>query len=379
LDLSFTEEQTLLRETVRRFLAERYDFEARAKAIRSEPGWRPEIWKEFAELGVLGALVPEEHAGLGGGPVEAMILMEEMGRALVVEPFLPTAVVFVNALRHAGTKKQREEWLPAIVAGEAHAAFAYAEPKSRFDLADVSLVAKPADGGFRLNGQKISVVGAPWADYILLSARTGGAQRDKSGITLFAVPRATKGISARDYPTVDGMRASDLTFENVQAAQGWIVGEEGNGLALLERLADEAIAALAAEALGAMKSLIDRTTEYSKTRQQFGQAIGKFQVVQHRLVDMYVAYEQSVSLTLMATLKLGESAGARMRAASAVKAQIGRSGAFIGQSAVQLHGGMGMTDELAVSHYFKRLTMIDTLFGNVDHHVRRFASLGEAA
>lgn len=379
MDFSFTEEQTLLRETVRRFLAENYDFETRRKAIRQEPGWRPGIWQEFAELGLLGALVPEEQGGLGGGPIEAMILMEEFGRALLVEPYLPTAVLFANALRHAGTAKQRAEWLPAVAAGELRAALAYAEPKSRYDLADVGLSAKAADGGYRLSGQKIAAIGAPWADYLLVSARTSGSQRGRDGITLFAVRKSAKGISTRDYVTVDGMRASDVTFENVQAAQDAVVGEPGQGLPLLERLADEAIAALCAEATGAMKALIDQTNEYAKTRQQFGQPIGKFQVIQHRLVDMYVAYEQSVSLTLMATLKLGEPDRERARAASAVKAHIGRAGAFIGQSAVQIHGGMGMTDELAASHYFKRLAMIDTMFGNADHHVRRFAALSAAA
>ncbi|MFO1187875.1 MAG: acyl-CoA dehydrogenase family protein [Alphaproteobacteria bacterium] len=285
----------------------------------------------------------------------------------------------MSALRHAGTAKQRAEWLPAIVSGELRAALAYAEPKSRYELADVALSAKAVEGGYRLSGQKISVIGAPWSDYLLVSARTSGAQHDKDGITLFAVPRSAKGISARDFVTVDGMRASDISFENVQVAKEMVVGEIGKGLALLERLVDEGIAALSAEAAGAMKALIDQTNAYAKTRQQFGQAIGKFQVIQHRLVDMYVAYEQSVSLCLMATLKLGETDRERARAASAAKSHIGRAGAFIGQSAVQIHGGMGMTDELAASHYFKRLTMIDTMFGNADHHVRRFAALGAAA
>jgi alkylation response protein AidB-like acyl-CoA dehydrogenase len=379
LDFSFTEEQNLLRNSVQRFVRERYDFAARGKALRSEAGWRPQIWKEFAELGLLGLAVPEDFGGLGGGPIEAMIVMEEFGRALVVEPYLSTAIIGVNALAHAGSKVQREEWLPLIASGEAIVAFAYAEPQARFDLADLSTTAKPADAGFRLNGHKIAVVGAPMANYLIVSARTSGGQRDKGGVTLFWIPKATKGVSTRDYPTVDGARASDVTFENVYAPRDWILGELDAGLALISQVADEAIAALCAEAIGAMKALNDQTTEYTKTRQQFGQPIGRFQVIQHRLVDMFMACEQSVSITYMATLKLGDAAHARTRAASAAKAQIGKAGRFIGQSAVHLHGGMGMTDELSVGHYFKRLTMIDTMFGNADHHVRRFAALDEAA
>jgi alkylation response protein AidB-like acyl-CoA dehydrogenase len=379
LDFSFSEEQNLLRNSVQRFLAERYDFAARRKAIRCEAGWGAEIWKGFAELGLLGALVPEEFGGLGGGPIEAMIVMEEFGRALVVEPYLSTAIIGVNALAHAGSKTQCQEWLPLIASGEAIMAFAYAEPQGRYDLADLSTTAKPADAGFRLNGHKIAVVGAPMAHHLLVSARTSGGQRDKAGVTLFAIPKATKGVSTRDYPTVDGARASDVTFENVTAPRDWIVGELDAGLALIEQIVDEAIAALAAEAVGAMRALNDLTTEYAKTRQQFGQPIGRFQVIQHRLVDMFMACEQSVSMTYMATLKLGEAALARTRAASAAKVQIGKAGRFIGQSAVHLHGGMGMTDELMVGHYFKRLTMIDTMFGNADRHVRRFAALDEVS
>jgi len=224
-----------------------------------------------------------------------------------------------------------------------------------------------------LNGHKAVVIGAPWADTLIVTARTAGGQRDAKGVSVFIVDKKTKGISCRDYPTVDGLRASEITFENVAVGADALIGEVDNGLPLVERVVDEGIAALSAEAIGSMKVLNDMTVEYCKTRKQFGVPIGKFQVLQHRMVDMFMNYEQSVSITYMVTLKLNEDAAERRKAASAAKVQIGKAGRFIGQQAVQLHGGMGMTDELAVGHYFKRLTMIDTMFGNVDHHLRRYS------
>lgn len=375
MDFSFTEEQTLLRNSVQKFIADKYDFEARRKVLATEAGWRPEVWAQFAELGLLGAAVPEDFGGLGGGPVETMIIMEEFGRGLVVEPFLSTAVLCTSALKHGGTNDQKTNWLPAIASGEAIVAFAYAEPQGRYNLADLTTSARKSGAGFTISGHKAVVIGAPHANYLLVSARTAGGQRDAEGVTLFAVPKNAKGVSTRDYPTVDGMRASEVTFENVEAGSEWIVGERDNGLPLVERIVDEGIAALCAEAVGGMKVLLDTTVEYCKTRKQFGVPIGKFQVLQHRLVDMFMNYEQSMSITYMVTLKLEEAELERKKAASAAKVQIGKAGRFIGQQAVQLHGGMGMTDELNVGHYFKRLTMIDTMFGNVDHHLKRYAAL----
>ncbi len=381
MDFSFTEEQTLLRDTVRKFLQKTYDFDSRRKAVRSDAGWRKEVWKEMADLGILGVAIPEDNGGLGGGPVETMIIMEELGRALVVEPYLQTAVINANAIRHGGTKMQKEQWLPAIAAGEAVCAFAYAEPQGRYNLADLVTTAKASGTDYVVSGHKAVVLGAPFADYLLVTARTSGGQRDAKGVTLFAVPKNAKGITTRDYPTVDGLRASEVIFENVAVSRDFVIGEVDNALPLVERVTDEAIAALSAEATGAMKVLNDATVEYCKTRKQFGVPIGKFQVLQHRMVDMFMNYEQSVSITYMVTLKLNEGAHERAKAASAAKVQIGKAGRFIGQQAVQLHGGMGMTDELNVGHYFKRLTMIDTQFGNVDHHLKRYAALtdGKAA
>ena len=374
MDFSFTEEQTLLRNSVQKFVQNDYTFEARRAIAKSEPGWKRENWKTFAELGLLGAPFAEEYGGLGGGPVETMIIMEEFGRGLVIEPYLGTVVLAGGFLSHGGTADQKKKLIPEIIEGKRVFAFAFAEPQGRYNLADLTVSAKKSGAGYTLSGHKAVVIGAPWADTLVVTARTGGGQRDEKGVSVFLVDKKTKGVSTRDYPTVDGLRASEVTFENVALGADALVGQEGAGLSLIERVVDEGVAALSAEAIGAMKVLNDTTVEYCKTRKQFGVPIGKFQVLQHRMVDMFMNYEQSVSITYMVTLKLGESETERKKAASAAKVQIGKAGRFIGQNAVQLHGGMGMTDELNVGHFFKRLTMIDTMFGNVDHHLKRYAS-----
>jgi pimeloyl-CoA dehydrogenase small subunit len=375
MDFAFTEEQTLLRNSVAKFLAEQYSFDNFRKISRSEAGWSRSTWKQFAELGLLAAPFPEDHGGLGGGSVETMIVMEEFGRALVVEPYVPTVVIGGGMILSAGTAAQKEEWLGKIAGGEAVIAFAFAEPQSRYNLADVTTTAKKQGAGYVINGHKAAVLGGPWADTFLVTARTGGSQREEAGIGVFLVPRNAKGISTRDYPTVDGLRASEVTFENVEVPAAAVIGAPDAGFALTETAVDHAIAAHTAEAVGAMKVLLDTTVEYSKTRKQFGVPIGKFQVLQHRMVDMFINYEQSSSIMYMVTLKLDEEPVERKKAASAAKVQIGKAGRFVGQNAVQIHGGMGMTDELNVGHYFKRLTMLDTLYGNVDHHLKRYAGL----
>jgi alkylation response protein AidB-like acyl-CoA dehydrogenase len=375
MDFSFTEEQTLLRNSVEKYLADNYTFENWRKFTRAEPGRDPAHWQQFAELGLLAASLPEDFGGLGGGAVENMVVMEEFGKALVIEPFVPTVVVGGGMIARDGSKELKDEVLPRIAGGESIIALAFAEPKSRFNLGDVSATAKKQGSGYVLNGNKAVVIGAPWADTLLVTARTAGGQRDDKGVTVFLVDKKSKGIATRDYPTVDSQRASEITFENVEVPDARVIGEVDNGLALVERGADEAIAAYCAEATGAMKVLVDTTVEYSKTRKQFGVPIGKFQALQHRMVDMFTSYQQSLSMTLMVTLNLGEDAATRKKAASAAKVQIGRAGRYVGQEAVQIHGGIGMTDELNVGHYFKRVTMIDTLFGNVDHHLKRYAAL----
>ncbi|WP_425062504.1 acyl-CoA dehydrogenase family protein [Pyruvatibacter mobilis] len=372
MDFSFSEEQNLLRNTVERFVQENYEFEKRRKIVAADNGWNRDTWTQIAELGLLAAPFSEEQGGLGGGPIDTMLVMEEFGKGLVVDPYLPTVVQAGGFLRR-GTAAQIEEHIPGIIGGENVWAFAYAEPQSRYNLADVTTTAKKDGEGFVINGSKAVVLAGPWADKLIVTARTAGGQRDANGITVFIVDKGATGVSTRDYPTVDGSRASEITFENVKVGADAVIGDVDNGLPLVELISDESIAALSAEACGCMKMLVDDTVEYCKTRKQFGVPIGKFQVLQHRMVDMFMNHEQSVSITYMVNLKLGEDEAERKKAASAAKVQIGKAGRFVGQQAVQLHGGMGMTDELRVGHYFKRLTMIDTQLGNVDFHLKRYA------
>ncbi len=374
MDFSFTEEQTLLRNMVQSFVQDNYDFDSRMKIVRSEEGMSREIWGQFAELGLLAAPFSEEMGGLDGGPIETMVIMEELGRGLVVEPYLPTIVLCGGILSRHASDAQKEAHLPGIIGGEDVWALAYAEPQSRFNPADVLTSAKADGDGYVLNGTKAVVAAAPWASKLIVSARILGDQRDSDGLGLFIIEKSASGVSTQDYPTVDGNRASEVTLENVTVGADALIGDAGNGLALLEEALDYGIGAVCAEAIGHMKCLNDATVEYCKTRKQFGVPIGSFQVLQHRMVDMFMEYEQSVSMTYMVNMKLTESEAERKKAAAGAKVQIGKSGRFVGQEAVQLHGGMGMTEELNVGHYFKRLTVIDTQFGNVDHHLKRFAA-----
>ena len=374
MDFSFTEEQTLLRNMVQSFVQDNYDFDSRMKIVRSEEGMSREIWGQFAELGLLAAPFSEEMGGLDGGPIETMVIMEELGRGLVVEPYLPTIVLCGGILSRHASDAQKETHLPGIIAGEDVWTLAYAEPQSRFNPADVLTSAKADGEGYVLNGTKAVVAAAPWASKLIVSARISGDQRDSDGLGLFIVDKSASGVATQDYPTVDGNRASEVTLENVSVGADALIGAAGNGLALLEEALDYGIGAVCAEAIGHMKCLNDATVEYCKTRKQFGVPIGSFQVLQHRMVDMFMEYEQSVSMTYMVNMKLTESEAERKKAAAGAKVQIGKSGRFVGQEAVQLHGGMGMTEELNVGHYFKRLTVIDTQFGNVDHHLKRFAA-----
>lgn len=380
MDFSFTEEQSMLRDTVASYLADHYSFDQRRAMLAKEPHWSPAIWKAFAEeLGILGAPFSEELGGLGGGPIENMIVMEELGKALVVEPYMGTVVIGGGFLKHSGNA-HAAELIGKIIAGEAIFAFAYAEPQGRYNLADLKTTAKKDGGSYVLNGHKAVVIGAPYATHLIVTARTGGGQRDAQGVSVFIVPKDAAGVTTRDYPTVDGFRASEVTLENVKVAADALLGPEGNGLPLVEKVVDEAIAATCAEACGVLRKLHEGTLEYTKQRKQFGQPISAFQVLQHRMVDMFIQVEQSISMTYMATIKLTDE-GERAKAAAAAKVQIGKACKFVGQNAIQLHGGMGMTDEMAIGHYFKRATMIESAFGSTDHHLARyeFLSLGRAA
>jgi alkylation response protein AidB-like acyl-CoA dehydrogenase len=376
MDFSFTEEQSMLRDTVASYLQDKYDFEARRKVIKSESGWRPEVWKAFAEeLGILGAPFSEEHGGLGGGPTENMIVMEEFGKALVVEPYLGTVVIGGGFMKHSGFSGAADV-IGKIIDGSAVIAFAYAEPQGRYKLADLKTTATKSGEGYVLTGHKAVVIGAPWATHLIVTARTGGGQRDAGGVGVFLVEKGAAGLTTRDYPTVDGQRASEVQFDNTPAI---LIADDA--LPLVEKVVDEAIAALCAEAVGVQRKLHEGTLEYTKQRKQFGVPIASFQALQHRMVDMFMNVEQSVSMTYMATIKLEESDAERAKAISAAKVQVGRANKFVGQNAIQLFGGMGMTDEVSIGHYFKRATMIEGQFGSVDHHLKRYEDLsfGKAA
>jgi alkylation response protein AidB-like acyl-CoA dehydrogenase len=380
MDFNFTDEQSMLRDTVASYLADHYSFDQRRAALAKEPGWSPTIWKAFAEeLGILGAPFAEELGGLGGGPVENLIIMQEMGKALVVEPYRGTVVIGGGFLKHSGYAGA-EALIGQIISGEAIFAFAYAEPQGRYNLADLKTTAKQDGGGHILNGHKAVVIGAPYATHLIVTARTAGGQRDAEGVSVFIVPKAAAGVTTRDYPTVDGFRASEVILENVKVGADALVGPADHALPLIEKVVDEAIVATCAEACGVLAKLHEGTLEYTRQRKQFGQPISAFQVLQHRMVDMFIQVEQSVSMTYMATVKLTED-HERSKAAAAAKVQIGKACKFVGQNAIQLHGGMGMTDEMAIGHYFKRATMIESAFGSTDHHLARyeFLSLGQAA
>lgn len=378
MDFSYTETQTMLRDTLARYLSDRYDHETRMKTARSEAGWSPQVWKAFAEeLGILGASFGEEQGGLGGGAIENMIVMEELGSRLVVEPYLSTVVIGGGFLKHA-TGDRANELIGRIIGGDAVTAFAYAEPQARYNWADIQTTARKEGGSYVLNGHKAVVRDAPHATHLIVTARTSGGQRDREGVSLFLIEKGAKGVSTRDYPTVDGGRASEIHFENASVPAEALLGNEGGALPLVERVIDEATVAVCAEACGVMRQMHLQTMDYAKQRKQFGRAIADFQVLQHRMVDMFMEVEQSVSMTLMATLKLDASDAERMQAVSSAKARIGRACKFVGQSAIQIHGGMGMTDELAVGHYFKRATMIESQFGSTDHHFARYERLSFA-
>ena len=376
MDLSFTEEQTLLRASLAAFLADHYDFETRRRAVAADPGWRRGIWRAFAtDLGILGAAMPAEAGGSGGGPVETLVIMEELGRALVVEPYLGAVVLAGGTLKRVNQSSARAA-LAEIVAGDLIPAVAFAEPRGRYDWRRLSTTARRDGAGWVLTGRKAVVTGAPWSTHFIVTARTGGAPGETEGVSAFWVEAGAAGVSTRDYETIDGGRASDVTFENVRLPADALLGPEGWAWPLVEQALDEATAAVCAEAVGVLSRAHEMTVAYTKERRQFGQPLSAFQVLRHRMVDMYIQLEQAVSMTRLATIALSDPDPAgRARAVSGAKVQAGMACRFVGQQAIQLHGGMGMTDELAVGSYFKRATVIESQFGDTDHHLARFEAL----
>ena len=323
----------------------------------------------------MGISLSEASGGFGGTALESMIIMEEFGKGLVVEPFLETIILCSALIDSCGTDEQKSEILDQVIAGNMHLALGFTEPQSRFNLADVTTEAKLKDGNYIVNGFKSVVMNGPNANKIIISTRTTGKQTDKDGITLLVIDVNQDGVSLRNYPTVDGRRASELTLENVTVPSSYLLGSEDQGFQLLEDAIDNATLGICAEAVGAMEVLYKTTVEYTKTREQFGQPIGKFQVLQHRMVDMFMEYEQSKSLLYMATIKNVEGSQDAKKSISGLKYQVGKAAKFIGQQSVQLHGGMGVTDELNVGHFFKRLTTIISIFGNTDYHLKRYSQL----
>jgi alkylation response protein AidB-like acyl-CoA dehydrogenase len=379
MDFTLSKEQELLRDGLAKFVGTRYDLAKSRTAAKTGAGWQPDIWRAFAdELGILGATLPEDAGGLGGGPVEMMVITEALGHALVVEPYIDTVVVAGGLLQRADTPTATTV-LAKIVEGSAVVALAATEATSGDNLLDVSTTATRDGDDWVLHGSKILAISAPIATHLLITARTSGNQSDTDGISLFVTDfdaaAPPPGVTVHGYRTVDDRRAADLELDGLRLPASALLGAEGQAWPSLAQARDEGAAAVAAEAVGCMRKVLSDTVEYCKQRQQFGQSIGSFQVLQHRMVDMYMEVEQAVAATYLAVLNLDSEAAVRARAVSAAKATVGRAARFVGQNAVQLHGGMGMTEELAIGHYFKRLTALQYEFGSTDHHVRRYAQL----
>src|SRR6201981_522166 len=374
MDFDLTEEQRLLKESLDRLIGDRYAFEQRKTYGQASEGWSRELWAQYAELGLLGLPFAEDEGGPAGGAVETMIAMEAFGRALALEPFLATVVLGGGFLRHGGTAEQCAALIPRIADGSQTFGFAQTERHSRYDLADISTTAARDGAAWLLNGEKGVVLHGDTADKLIVTARIGGARRDRNGVGVFIVDGNAAGVARRGYPTQDGLRAAEIALAGVRVGPEGVLGEPGSALPLVERVVHEAVAALCAEAVGTMAAMHELTGDYLKTRRQFGREIGSFQILQHRAVDMLIALEQARSMAMFATMMASEeNAAERRNAIAAAKVQIGRSGKFIGQQAIQLHGGIGMTMEYKVGHYFKRVTMIDTMFGDADHHLRELA------
>lgn len=374
MDFNLTNEQQLLRDELAKFLAARYNLETSRAAAKTGAGWQPDVWRGFAtELGILGATLPEDVGGIGGGPVELMVITEALGHALVIEPYVDTVVVAGGLLRRAGGPAATAV-LKEIIAGTAVAALAAGEPDSGDGWQDVSTVAQPDGDGWVLNGAKVVAAAAPLATHLLVTARTPNVD----GISLFLTEIDVAGIEVHPYRTIDDRRAADIAFHDVRLPSQALLGEQGQAWPSLARARDEGAAAICSEAVGCMRKVLADTVEYCKQRKQFGQSIGSFQILQHRMVDMYMELEQSVAAVYLAILNLEADEAIRARMVSVGKATVGRAARFIGQQAVQLHGGMGMTEELAIGHYFKRLTAIQYEFGTTDQHIARYAELTKA-
>ena len=374
MNFELTEEQRMIQESVERFVNENYDLDNRVALSSKDPGFSTDYWQTMAELGWLGLPFSEDDGGFGGNQIDVLVVMEQFGRGLVLEPYLASVVMGGGAVKRGGSEALKQEVLPGVIDGTRQLAFAYAEQQSRFDLEDVVTSAKKDGENFVINGQKSMVLNAETANQIVVSVRTSGGQMDENGITLLLIDADTDGVKRQNFPTVDGLRASEITFNDVTVSADRVLGKVDQGFSLLQSVANDAMLALGAEAVGAMEMLYKDTVAYTQEREQFDHAISEFQVVQHRMVDMFMEYEQCKSLLYRATMEAVQDPVAAQRTIHALMHLVGKNGIFIGENAVQLHGGMGMTEELRLGHYFKRMLVIDAMFGNADHHLQKFAA-----
>ena len=377
MDFDYSEEQRLLADTLKRFLTTSYTFEARAKMIASQEGYSEDMWTALADMGLLGLPFDPDYGGFGGSAVDVMIVMEALGDGLVVEPYLATVGLGGQFVARGGTPAQKQRILPAVAEGKAKLAFAHTERGARYNLQHVAARARPTGDGWVLDGEKCAVLHGGCADLLVVSARTAGSYNDPHGISLFLVGRDTPRMTMQEYRTIDNLRAVDLRLSGAAISAEALIGAEGDGIDLLEEVVDYASALLCAEAVGAIRYANAATLAYLKTRRQFGVPIGSFQILQHRMVDMFISYEQARSMACLACVKVDTAdAAERRRVVSAAKIKIADACRHVSQEAVQLHGGMGMTEDLKISHTFRRLTMIAQAFGDVDHHLERFAACG---
>lgn len=375
MNFEFTEEQVMLRDSVARYVQDDYDWETRVAIADSDAGIDRTKWQTFAELGWLSIPFAEEHGGFGGGALDVMVVMEELGKGLVLEPYLATVLLYGGLLQKGGSAQQQEARIPSIIDGSSLGAFAYLERQSRFETSDVVTTATANDGGYVLNGEKVVVFNGVSADQLIVSARTSGEQSDEQGISLFLVAADAEGVESVSYRMMDGQRVANIVFKDVQVSADDLVGALDDGHALINAVVRDANLALSAEALGIMAQLNAKTVEYARTREQFGVAIGKFQALQHRMVDTFISYEQTKSLLYRAVCALTDDQEDEDQAIHALRMMVDKAGKHIFGEAIQLHGGMGITDELDIGHYAKRLMMINTTFGNGDYHQAKFNAL----
>ncbi len=374
MDFDLSEEQRLLRDSVDRLLADHYGFDKRRSYLAEPEGWSRGVWAQYAELGLLGLPFPEGYGGFGGGPIEVMLVLEAFGRVLALEPYLATVVLGGTALRLAGNEEQKSAILPQIVEGGLILAFAHGERQARYDLSDVLTTAKPKGGGWVLDGAKSVVLHGDSAQRLVVSARTAGERDDRNGITLFIVDAADNGVARRGYPMRDGTRAAEISLSGVEVSGEGVLGEVGAGFPVIERVVEAGIAATAAEAVGAMEAMQAMTLEYLKTRTQFGRPIGQNQALQHRATEMLMELERGRSMAMLAAMMVEEpDAAERAHNIAMAKVGVGQASKFVSQSAIQLHGGIGMTEEYAVGHYFRRCMVIEHTFGDTAHHLSRLA------